>query len=141
MINGVLPVPPTAMLPTITTGTSARYRRSSRIRYIPRRIKPSRQNNSVTGNSNQATGLCLYQNAGAELMSHGRVSYALVRLVLIELHLVQIGIVRTFHHQFIMGTTFDDPAFIHHHDDIGILDGGQSVRDDQRGTILHQGLE
>ena len=40
-----------------------------------------------------------------------------------------------------MRSRFDDPSFIQHDDPIGILDGGQSMGDDQCRSILHQFLQ
>jgi len=34
-----------------------------------------------------------------------------------------------------MGALFDDPAVLHHHDPVGVLHGGQAVRNDQRRAL------
>src|SRR5579863_6995810 len=37
-----------------------------------------------------------------------------------------------------MSAAFDDSPLLHHHDLIGAADGGQAVRNDERGASLHE---
>ncbi len=43
--------------------------------------------------------------------------------------------------QLLVGTPFNDAAVVHHQHLIGMLDGRQAVRDDQRGAFGHQALQ
>ena len=40
-----------------------------------------------------------------------------------------------------MGALLDDPAGVQHDDTVGVLHGGQAVRDDQRGATAHQAFQ
>jgi hypothetical protein len=40
-----------------------------------------------------------------------------------------------------VGALLDDAAVLHHHDQVGALDGRQAVRDHEGGAAGHQGVE
>ena len=42
--------------------------------------------------------------------------------------------------QIVVGSPLDDPALLHDHDTVGILDCGKPVGDDKGGASLHQGV-
>lgn len=43
-------------------------------------------------------------------------------------------------HEFFVGAAFDDAAVIEDHDDVGILNGGEAVGDDEDGAAFHEGI-
>ncbi len=43
--------------------------------------------------------------------------------------------------QLLVGAAFNDAAMVHHQHLVGMLDGRQPVRDDQRGAFGHQALQ
>ena len=51
---------------------------------------------------------------------------------------VELVIGSFFRNQLFVAAAFDDAAVVEDHDDIGILDGGQAVRDDKHRAALHQ---
>ena len=42
--------------------------------------------------------------------------------------------------QLIVGTSLDDPSLLHDHDTVGVLDGGETVGDDESGPSFHEGI-
>jgi len=40
-----------------------------------------------------------------------------------------------------VGSPLHDPPLGEHHDQIGVLDGGEPVRDDERRAVLHQAVD
>src|SRR6185369_4848977 len=54
MVTGVLPVPPTEMLPTTMTGTFARHGFASPVRYARRRRKTAKRKRSARGKKTSA---------------------------------------------------------------------------------------
>ena len=51
---------------------------------------------------------------------------------------VKIGVDAVVCEEGVVGSVFGDAAVVEDHDDIGILDGGQAVRDDEHRAALHQ---
>lgn len=43
-------------------------------------------------------------------------------------------------HEFVVGAAFDDLAVVEDHDDVGVLDGRESVGDDEDGASFHEGV-
>lgn len=41
-------------------------------------------------------------------------------------------------HEFVVGAALDDLAVVEDHDDVGVLDGGESVGDDENGASFHE---
>lgn len=41
-------------------------------------------------------------------------------------------------HEFVVGAAFDDLAMVEDHDDVGVLNGGESVSDDEDGASFHE---
>ncbi|MBW8894520.1 MAG: hypothetical protein JF617_21395, partial [Burkholderiales bacterium] len=58
-----------------------------------------------------------------------------------ELHGRQLRVEPAARHQFVMPADVDDAAGVQHDDAVGLLDGGQPVRDDQRRAVLHGRLQ
>ena len=54
-----------------------------------------------------------------------------------ELAVVQVCIEAALRQQAVVVTLFDDVAVLHHQNDIGLTDGGQSVCYDKAGSALH----
>ena len=54
---------------------------------------------------------------------------------------VELVIGSFFRNQLFVAAAFDDAAVVEDHDDIGILDGGQAVRDDEARAPLEQMLQ
>ena len=40
-----------------------------------------------------------------------------------------------------VASLLDNPSTVHHHDDVGVLDGGKTMRNAQRGAPIHQGFQ
>jgi hypothetical protein len=55
-----------------------------------------------------------------------------------KLAVVQIGVKAIGRQQGFMAALFNDIAFVHHQDQVGIADGGKAVGDDETGAVLHQ---
>ena len=51
---------------------------------------------------------------------------------------VELVIGSFFRNQLFVAAAFDDAAVVEDHDDIGILDSRQAVRDDEHRAALHQ---
>lgn len=51
---------------------------------------------------------------------------------------VELIVGAVFSHELVVVAAFDDATVVHNHDDIGILDGGESVGDDKDGATLHE---
>ena len=56
----------------------------------------------------------------------------------LEPQLMQPRIQPLARHQFGVRALLGDAALLHDDDAVGVFDGGQAVRDDQRGAVLHQ---
>lgn len=57
-----------------------------------------------------------------------------------ELGIVERGVKSAFLKQLIVRANFDDVAFVHDKDAVGILNGGQSMCDDKAGSSFHQAV-
>src|SRR5690606_20436147 len=63
-----------------------------------------------------------------------------------ELRVVEAVVRGLSRQQLLVGALFDDMAVLHHHDQVGVADGGEPVGDDEtgaiaakcRGGLLHQ---
>src|SRR5205085_7173799 len=75
----------------------------------------------------------------------GRKDYAVLALGLhetaLELLLVEARVQPTLLEELAMGSLLDEPAPVHHEDDVGREDGGEAVGDGDRGPSRHQGAE
>jgi len=56
----------------------------------------------------------------------------------LELAVVELGVEAAAGQQILVLALFDDVAVVHHHNQVRVADGGQTVRDDETGAILHQ---
>ena len=65
----------------------------------------------------------------------------LLLLLFVELHTVEVGVAAAFGKQLGMFALLDNPAFVHHHNLIGLLDGREAVCHHQSGTLLHEFIE
>ena len=51
---------------------------------------------------------------------------------------VELVVGAVFSHELVVVAAFDDATVVHDHDDVGILDGGESVGDDKDGASVHE---
>src|SRR5688572_28121920 len=58
-----------------------------------------------------------------------------------ELALIEVVVQAAQLEQIVMSPTFDDAAFLHDADLIGVLDGTQAMGDDDRGATMQQALQ
>ena len=56
-------------------------------------------------------------------------------------HLVQRGIGAVLCHELAVRAGFHNAAGLHDHNQVGMLDGGQAVCNDQRGAALHEHMQ
>src|SRR3569832_1926376 len=54
-----------------------------------------------------------------------------------KLQLVQIRVIAAAREQFAVTSLLHHATVIHHHDEIGVLDGREAVRDHKRGAVAH----
>src|SRR4051812_14981345 len=126
--SGVLPVPPTVRLPTTTTGTSTRVTCRSPRRYSTLR-KPMTAPYSRESGMSHGDPDSEYQRRSSDERA---VTSALERGAL------ERGVRTIARGQLRVRAALDDPPLGHDDDFVGVLDGGQSVRDDQRGPVAHE---
>jgi len=58
-----------------------------------------------------------------------------------ELEFVEAGVDAVEGEKLVVAALFDDAAFVENDDAVGGLDGGQTVRDDEGGTVFDDLLE
>ena len=58
-----------------------------------------------------------------------------------EVGVVEVGVVAALGHQRVVRALLDDLAVGHHKDAVGVAHGGEPAGDDDRGPVLHQGLQ
>lgn len=51
---------------------------------------------------------------------------------------VELVVGAVLSHEFVVGAAFDDLAVVEDHDDVGVLDSGESVSDDEDGASFHE---
>ena len=51
---------------------------------------------------------------------------------------VELVVGAVLSHEFVVGAAFDDLAVVEDHDDVGVLDGRESVGDDEDGASFHE---
>ena len=60
---------------------------------------------------------------------------------MLELGVIKVVIKPVFFDKFVVSAFFDDVAFVHHKDKVGVFDCRKSVRHDKRSFAFHQHLE
>ena len=111
---GVLPVPPTLILPTTITGAGSAGARNKPLRKRPRRRADSKANNQDKGNKSR----------NGPLLSYQRVSMRLRRLafiVITKLHLMQCCECSTRRKQFVVPPYLDYSPLVHYHNPISVF--------------------
>lgn len=58
-----------------------------------------------------------------------------------ELGVVEVCVEAAFFEEFGVSAFLDDVTLVHDQDKVGVLDGGQTVRHDERGLVLHKFFE
>src|ERR1700754_459324 len=123
-VKGVLPVPPTVMLPTTITGTpmvtgdARRARDADTLRY-----------KASSGKVHQGGGRSEYQRCCRRVasdMALGRPAGGQRRCVA-ELHAMQRGVGTTLRQKLAVRTQFRHLALLHHGNLVGVFDGGQAM--------------
>jgi len=61
-------------------------------------------------------------------------------LLQLEHSRIELLVLAPLVHQHLVRPPFDDLFLLEHHDDIGVLDGGQPVCDDKDRPSMHQGI-
>ena len=130
--TGVLPVPPTVMLPTTTTGTSTAMRSRPR-RYSQATQRDHRAEHPGQRQQRQARQSGPYQRRCRRLSSDMRYSLNCSRC-------------STAYWPSRASSSWcvpdlDHAPGIHHEDAVGLLDGRKPVRDHERRAVGHQRLE
>src|SRR5262245_19427463 len=133
--SGVLPVPPTVRLPTTTTGTATLMRWRSPRRYSTLRRAMKEPYSSDSGTS-QSGPLRLYHIFSIrDLM---RAECGACGSSIAELRAAQRRVRPVTRRELGVRATLDDAALVHDDDLVGVLDGGQAMRDHQRGAVAHE---
>ena len=57
---------------------------------------------------------------------------------MLELRVVEVEIESAFLDELLVRAFFDDVALVHNEDYVRILYGGEAVRNDERGLVLHK---
>ena len=57
---------------------------------------------------------------------------------MLELRVVEICVESAIFEQFLVRSFFDDVALVHNEDNVGVLDCGEAVRDDEGRFVLHK---
>ena len=60
---------------------------------------------------------------------------------MLELRVIKIRVETAFGEEFVVGAFFDDVAFVHDKNQVGILDCGEAVGDDEGRFVLHKHFE
>src|SRR5579863_2624165 len=123
MTSGVLPVPPTLRLPTITTGAPTRRARIQPCAYAPRRAAVAAAYSQPSGCSSAAPALSLYHRRS----SRCRIAPASVG----ELQAVELRVQSAARQQLGVRAALDDRAGLENDDAVGLLHRRQAMRDDE----------
>ena len=63
-----------------------------------------------------------------------------LRLIQFEGTGVKLVVGAAFGHELIMVAAFDDSAMVEDHDDVGVLDGGKAMSNNEDGASFHEGI-
>src|SRR5580704_8002226 len=71
----------------------------------------------------------------------GRLSFGEMEFLLFVLELVEAVVDAALGEQLLMGALFAEAAFVEDEDAVGVLDGAESMRDDERGAAAEEAAE
>src|SRR6188768_1825368 len=128
--SGVLPVPPTVRLPTTTTGTFMPTRCRSPMRYSRLRMPITAPYKKESGASHSGCRSLYHIASIFDAIGYERSGT--------EFGVAKRRIRATARRELRVRTAFDDVAGDHDHDLVGVLDGGESMRDHERRSIAHE---